>query len=85
MPNDLTAFNGGLNDEEVTMVRRALLIGLGSYGEIQRLRNAVELCKMAGESVPREMHPIDPTGSAHTICEFSEALRAMEHAEVTHG
>lgn len=67
----------GLNEEEVTMVRRALLVGLESYGEIQRLQNAVELCKMAGESVPKQMKPFDPTGSADTICDFAEALLVM--------
>jgi hypothetical protein len=36
-----TAHKGGLNREEVMAIRQALLIGLASYGEIQRLQNAV--------------------------------------------
>jgi hypothetical protein len=77
---DSTAHKGGLNQDEVMSVRQALLIGLASYGEIHRLQNVIAICGICGGPVPRDAKPIDPTGSPDTICDFAEALRAMEHA-----
>jgi len=83
--NDSTASKRGLNAEEVTMVRLALLVGLESYGEIVRLQNAADIAASCGAPIPENMRPIDPTGSARTVCDFAEALLAMEHAEVANG
>lgn len=55
-----------LGQEEVRAIRRALLVGLDSYGEIERLRNgAVDLA-------PRD------TGSPETVSDFAMALVCLE-------
>lgn len=56
-----------LDQEHVIAIRRALLIGLDSYGEIERLCNGVG-----------EMRPIHPTGASDTVSEFAVALRYLE-------
>lgn len=80
-----TGTTGGLNADEVALVREMLLIGLASYGEIERLRNVVELAKIFKEKFPEELNPIHPTGSADTVSDFADALRCLKHAEVAHG
>lgn len=67
-----------LNPDEVKAVRHALLIGLDSYGEIERLTNEVEFHKMRGGADLGELRPLHPTGSAHTVGDFAAALRFLE-------
>jgi hypothetical protein len=62
----------------------ALLIGLHSYGEIERVSNQVEKFDyLATENpskytIPKSARPIHPTGSADTIGVFASALRYMQ-------
>lgn len=62
-------------------VMQALLIGLHSYGEIERLTNSFELLKMTGRvnEDNKDLRPIHPTGSPDTVNLFASALR-MVHA-----
>lgn len=85
MQSDSTATKGGLNAEDVASIRKALLIGLHSYGEVMRLMNAAAIARMGNQPIPENMDPIDPTGDANTICDFADALRSIEHGEVAHG
>jgi len=72
--------------DEAVHVRRMLLVGLASYGEIVRLRNAEQVIEMGGASVPDELRSIHPTGAADTVSEFADALRLLDSAiEVDHG
>ena len=66
-----------LGDEQVAMIRSALLIGLSSFGEIERITNRCDLIKLCGEEVPEGLTPIHPTGLCDTIGEFAEALRFL--------
>lgn len=63
--------------DDVRAIRSALLIGLDSYGEIERLTNQAQIQKMLGKDVP-EMRPIHPTGAADTVSMFALALRTLE-------
>ena len=63
-----------LDAEEVRAIRKALLIGLDSYGEIERLSNQADCCN----GIPEEWKPIHPTGSSETIGDFATALRYLE-------
>jgi len=55
----------------------ALLIGLESFGEIERLINACEVAQLGRREVPKSVRPLHPTGSADTIGVFATALRYM--------
>jgi hypothetical protein len=62
-----------LDAEEVRAIRKAMLIGLDSYGEIERLSNQADC-----NDIPEEWKPIHPTGSSETIGQFATALRYLE-------
>ena len=67
-----------LSFSQIAAIRRALLIGLDSYGEIERLSNHVQLMNLGKEEIPDELRPIHPTGCSDTIGEFATALRHIE-------
>lgn len=69
-------------DRQTTIVaiRRALLVGLASYGEIERLTDVAELLDELGQ-LPKGLMPIHPTGSANTVSEIADALRLLDSLE----
>lgn len=71
-----------LDKEQLEAVRQALLIGLESFGEIERIHNSVGF-----ETIPKGLCPLHPTGAPGTIGDFASALRIIEDAkeEVAHG
>lgn len=63
----------------VGMIRKALLIGLASFGEVERLRDAFDIeVEVAKNTVPETLRPQHPTGSPDTIGEFATALRLLD-------
>ena len=66
-----------LDAEDVVEIRRALLIGLQSYGEIERISSFVKALKQLGREVPGDCMPIHPTGSDSTIGSFADALHHL--------
>lgn len=68
-----------LNAEQQEAIVRALLIGLESFGEIERLEDAVSRYRDApiGDKLPNKFLHIHPTESADTIGVFAAALRYM--------
>ncbi|WP_293395317.1 hypothetical protein [Nevskia sp.] len=66
-----------LSRTEVKAIRKALLIGLDSYGEIQRLLNEAEFRRAYGGADLGDLAALD-TGSPDTICEFALALTYLE-------
>lgn len=72
-----------LEREEIDTIRNALLIGLASYGEVERLAEARQTREACGREVPEDLRVIHPTGSPTTVSEFAEALRALEYARST--
>ncbi len=68
-----------LDIEQQKEINHALLIGLDSFGEIERISNEVgieDLCPSSGR-IPDSIRPIHPTGSADTISIFATALRYL--------
>lgn len=63
---------------KIGTIRRALYIGLASFGEIVRLDDAASLADIGQHTYPKNMKPILPTGDALTVSEFAEALRFLE-------
>ena len=72
-----------LDHDQIKCIRTALLVGLESYAETERLQHAVSLYEMTGRELPSdELRPLHPTGSAETLCEFVAALRYLNLEEV---
>ena len=69
-----------LDAETQNAINHALLIGLDSYGEIERIDNAVSISDRCStiDRIPDSVRPIHPTGSADTIGVFAAALRYMQ-------
>ena len=63
-----------LDADQVKAIRKAMLIGLASYGEIERLCNQAGLQESFGRPLPEEARPIHPTGCADTVGVFADAL-----------
>ncbi|WP_154717146.1 hypothetical protein [Sterolibacterium denitrificans] len=69
--------------ETCRVIREVLVIGLSSFGEIERLRNAYSLHAHMGEAIPDDLEPLHPTGAADTVGRFADALAAVEGIEST--
>lgn len=72
--------------DQANAVLDALLIGLASYGEIERTIDAFETLCSGPLKPAKELRPLHPTGSANTVAEFATAISllrgAMRQAEV---
>lgn len=66
--------------EQANAILDALLIGLASYGEIERLDNACDVLRSCQTALPAEMRPIHPTGSAETVSDFATAISLLHGA-----
>ena len=62
-------------------IRKALLVGLASLGEVERVSREVSFRSEVGESIPDELRPIHPTGTDDTIGNFAEALMYVDVIE----
>lgn len=60
------------DQDQIVHIRRALLIGLASYGELERVINWADTQKELG--CETDLKPLHPTGSAETVLVFAEAL-----------
>lgn len=67
-----------LDAEQVMAIRRAVLVGLSAYGEIERLCDAVAIAERGGTKIEDGLRPLHPTASAETVSEFADALRYLE-------
>lgn len=68
--------------ETCRAIRKALIIGLSSYGEIERLGNAYSMhTEIAGETIPGDLHPTHPTGAADTVADFADAMASVDWIE----
>jgi hypothetical protein len=70
-----------LDHDQVKQIRHALLIGLASFGEIERLVNAGELHELGGDKIPENLHALHPTGAADTVSEFAAALLYLDYSK----
>lgn len=71
-----------LNAEQQKEINQALLIGLDSFGEIERISDEVgKFDLVASESqIPVSIRPIHPTGANDTISAFATALRYLQQS-----
>jgi len=72
-----------LNAEYCNAINKALLIGLASFGEIERVIDNVEGAKLVlgpddkTLSILNACRPLHPTGSAETVGIFATALHLI--------
>lgn len=75
-------FSSCIDQETCRKIREALLVGLSSFGEIERLDNAYDIhVEIGRERIPKDLRPLHPTGSADTVGNFADALRAINTLE----
>ena len=68
-----------LDAEQVKAIRVALLIGLSSLGEIDRLADSYgALTEVDKIALPETLRPVHPTGAPDTASDFADALRYLE-------
>ena len=61
-------------------MRNALLIGLDSFGEIERITDCYDTqVEISKHPIDGDLNPIHPTGTSDAIGCFAEALRYLEH------
>lgn len=64
-----------IDHDVLELVTDLLLVGLQSFGEIERQRNTWKLHKLGGENPHEDLRAIHPTGDAETVSKFADALR----------
>lgn len=69
-----------LDAEQQKGINYALLIGLESFGELERINDEVGKYDLVPslEKIPESIRPIHPTGANDTISAFAAALRYMQ-------
>lgn len=67
-----------LDADQVSEIRRALLIGLTSYGQILECLNSAGIALQGGRPITEEMLPRDPTGCSDTVSVFATALSFID-------
>jgi len=63
-----------LNNDQATIIRRALRIGLTCFGEIEQRRNAIALYEVTGKKLPDDLRVLHPTGTSNVVSDFAAAL-----------
>jgi hypothetical protein len=70
-----------VNVDTVRCIRRALNVGLSSFGEIERLDDTYSSYELLKADIPGSLRPIHPTGANNTIGEFAEAYALLDLIE----
>jgi hypothetical protein len=66
-----------LDAEAVQAIRHALIVGLDSYGEVERLCEYAAAMESVGSPLPDSATPRHPTGSRETVGQFAAALARL--------
>ena len=67
--------------EGIRRAREMLLVGLASFGEIERQEYYQDTRELIGQIRPKDERVIHPTGSNGTVSDFAEALRWVSGLE----
>lgn len=63
-------------------IRSALLIGLESFGEIERIEDAFKVhADICGTAIPSDLRPQHPSATADTVGRFAAALNFLDILE----
>lgn len=66
-----------LDDEQRKAIITALLIGLESFGEVERVINRFDIEVASNQNPFDDLRPIHPTGCSDTVGVFAAALRYL--------
>lgn len=66
------------HQDKVAKIRRAVLIGLSAFGELERLLDSARAYTMGGRTLPDGLQPMGVTGDSGEVSNFAEALRFLE-------
>jgi len=67
---------------DIRAIRKALLIGLECFGEVERVIDRHAMLTAHSSTKPDELlNPLHPTGAPDTIGVFANALRLLENME----
>lgn len=64
--------------ESIRCLRKALITGLASYGEVERITNSWECLQGTARHPAGELKPVHPTGSSDTVGDFADALAYLD-------
>lgn len=67
-----------LDQSQLREIRRALIIGLACFGDVEERINASELAAAGGAPWPEQANPTHPTGSSDVPSLFATALAYVE-------
>ncbi len=67
-----------IDQESIRCLRKVIITGLSSYGEVERLSDRWESLHGEGQQPSRELKPVHPTGSADTVGDFADALAYLD-------
>lgn len=76
--------NAAEHQESIRRIRAALLIGLESFGEIERVIDLHQMLSGFAEAPDPDLRPLHPTGTPNTIGVFACALRLLDCMESHH-
>lgn len=63
--------------EELSWIREIVLIGLQSFGEVEKAIAAKELLERSGVELPSCFDIRHPTGESDTVAKFADVLRIL--------
>ena len=66
-----------LDREDAEAIIDSLLVGLSSFGEVERVRDLFGVYCSVGHDLPKDLMPLHPTGTSDTIAQFANALRLL--------
>ena len=67
-----------LDAQQVKDIRRALLIGLTCFGQVEEVSNFWDVRAICGETAPEGAVPLHPTGSPDVPSIFADALMNLD-------
>lgn len=70
-----------INAEAIPIIRKALVIGLASFGELNRLEDEFEKLELAGYSIPNGIKIEGVSGDSESISAFAAALHLLEYLD----
>jgi hypothetical protein len=66
-----------ISGEDVELIREMLLVGLASYGEIEKTISAFDLAALRTAPVSDGARPAHPTGESDTVAKFAAVLHCL--------
>lgn len=63
--------------EELNWIRDVVIIGLQSFGELEKIFSTKEVMERAGSTWPKYLDVRHPTGDSETVTKFADVLKIL--------